>query len=156
MALTSTTASASIISQYAIGSAGATLNYAVQQTYTGGATTTGYADILYAKQHSIVSGVALSLDLSGSLIQPDGATAVFVEVTAILVKHVSATAGGYLTIGGGSNPLAGVTGFAGVDGYFSFSFDTGAPVAAGSADLLQITASTGTVVADVIIVGRTA
>lgn len=154
MALTTATVSATINSQFAIGSATATLNYAANEVFAGGATTSGSADILYARQHSITSGVVLSLDLSGSLTQPDGSTAVFVEVTAILIKHISGA--GYLTIGGGSNALAGVTGFAGSGGMFCFSHDTGAPVAAGTADILQVAASSGTVVCDIVIVGRTA
>lgn len=82
MALSSATVSASSVAYYAIGSASPTLNYAASLSIAGGATTDGSADLYYAKQHSIVNGVPLSLDLRGSLTQPDGSSAVFVEVTA--------------------------------------------------------------------------
>mgnify|MGYP006921396390 CR=1 FL=1 len=154
MALTSATVSAQSVIQYALGSAAATFNYSASLAIGGAATTDGSADLLYAKQHSIVNGVALSLDLRGSLTQPDGSAAVFVEVTAILIKHISGT--GYLTIGGGSNPIAGVTGFAGVGGFFALSHDAGIATVAGTGDLLQVTSSSGTVVADIIIIGRSA
>jgi hypothetical protein len=154
MALTSTTVNASIVSQFAIGSATANLNVSASESFGSGTTTTN-ADIKYIRQHSITNGVALSLDLSGSLTQPDGSSAVFVEVVAILVKHVSGT--GVLTIGGGSNPLTGVTGTAGPNGgFFALANDTGIAVTAGTGDLLQVTSSSGTIVADIVIIGRTA
>lgn len=155
MALTSLSVTANATPVYAFGSATSSLPFTCNVSVTGGNTTAGYADRLYVPAaQSIVAASPLSIDLSGSLVQPDGSACVFVRVKGIYIKNTSTT--GYLTIGGGSNPLAGVTGFAGPGGVFLCTHDDGMTVIAATGDILKITASAGTVVAEIVVWGTSA
>lgn len=73
--------------------------------YTNG-TTAGKADILFADTRTVASGSNDDLDLAGVLANAFGATITAAEVVAIFIK-AKATNTTSLTVGGGTNPLAG-------------------------------------------------
>lgn len=128
----------------------------VQLALTDG-TGANQANLVYFAQRSVTSGAADSLDLNGGgLLQPDQSAFNAVNVVAIFITNVSG--GGYLTIGGGSNAIANVTGRA-ILGETFVKWAPGAtayPVTAGSADILKIDASSGTVVYNIMILARNA
>jgi hypothetical protein len=119
-------------------------------TFDAGTATIDQSDILYEGVIT-VDNTGSTLDLAGVLKDPDGNTIAAAEITGIYVEKDDADAG-YLIIGGGSNPLGGVAGFA--EPVFGMACKSGIPVTAGSADLLKIAASAGTITANVVIVGR--
>jgi hypothetical protein len=119
-------------------------------TFDAGTATIDQSNILYEGVIS-VDTTGSTLDLSGSLLDPSGATIAAAEITTIYIEKDDDDAG-YLIIGGGSNALAGVAGFA--EPVFQMVCKSGIPVTATTADLLKIAASAGTITANVVIVGR--
>lgn len=127
-------------------------------------TGNGNVDTVYSKRHSIVSGVPLDLDLrttSAIVSQLDGTALNFPLIVGILVVNNSTTTGQNLTLGQGSNPvttyLTGTTPgiIIGPGGcHFLCSPQDGYATTATTADVLRLAASTGTIVADVLILGR--
>lgn len=115
-------------------------------------TGAGQADLEYAFTLSVTTSGS-TIDLTGSLTNYDGTNFNCVEITDIYIEKDDEDAG-YLIIGGGSNPLAGVTGFA--EPFFHMACDSGIPVTAGTGDLLKIASSAGTITVNGVIHGRSA
>jgi hypothetical protein len=121
-------------------------------------TGVGQGDILYVAGVTATTG-GLSLDLNGGgLLQIDGTAANFVKI--IYWKIVHRGTAGVLTYGGGSNPVAGISGTLGpgtssvptiADGTDT---NGGWTVTPSTGDILKLVASAGTIPCDVILIGR--
>lgn len=125
-------------------------------------TGSSQADVVHSGSISI--STATTLDVRGSLSSVlTGDSVSFVEITGILVKNNSSTAGQYVTVGGGSNPVTslwGASGDAAIVGPGGLMVLTspidGYATTAGTADVLTLTPATGTISVDYLIVGRSA
>lgn len=138
-------------------------------TLTDG-TGAGQANILFADQRTVASATNDDIDLAGVLTDAFGATITAAELVAILIINapISGPANTTnLTIGGGSNPVAGFLGGTtptigpiGPGGVVLLACPTAAglgAVAAGTADILRIANSSGAAATyQTVIIGRTA
>jgi hypothetical protein len=115
----------------------------------------GNADGVYTMNASIVSGTPLSINLS-SLNDPFGNALTVAHLVAIKITNVSGT--GTITHGGGTNPIYATQPLTISPGdFFAQSFNgAGLAVTSGSAQNLQLTASTGTVGVKITILTRSA
>lgn len=132
------------------------INNPRQMSITSG-TSNGQADRHYVLSSSVTSGGALSIDLNGGTIKgrDDIVFSVVELVSYEIVCHEAS--GGNLVYGGGSNAIANVAGVLEPGAQVQyFTTGGGLPVAAGSADILKIDASAGTVYFDLILTGRSA
>ena len=108
---------------------------------------------------SVVSGTPYVLDCT-ALVDIFGKALTVAHVVGIKIKNTSVLAAGTLTHGGGSNALYGTAPLP-IEPLGVFLWDaslhggTGAPVAGGSKNL-QLTASTGTVTAEITLLTRSA
>jgi hypothetical protein len=123
------------------------------------------ADRIYANRHTIVNGAPLSLDLAASLSDIFGNALTFVKVTAIGIKNrqPSTDVGLNLVVGGAAansfNTFVGAathTITVGPNGILLLVNPSlaGYAVTAATGDILQIAAASGTIVADVLLIGR--
>lgn len=133
-------------------------------------TGAGQANILFADQRTVASATNDDIDLAGVLTDAFGATITTAELVAILIINapISGPANTTsLTIGGGSNPVAGFLGGTtptigpiGPGGVVLLACPTAAglgAVAAGTADILRIANSSGAAATyQIVIIGRTA
>ena len=117
----------------------------------------------YSTTSSVTAGVPVAYDLRGIADPLTGASVEFEHLTTICIRHNGTTASQTLTIGGGSNPVATIWGAAGdasvlgPGGVFVWTSPRdGAATAAGTADTLTLTSSSGTVSFDLLILGRQA
>jgi hypothetical protein len=134
-----------------------------EQTMAEG-TTADKANICHSNRYSITdSSTPTAIDLSGSLTDPLGNAAVFVEVTTLFIynRHatsiltVGADAAPWATFLGGTNPTVKI----GPGGCFFIHRPdaTGYAVTGTTADILQVATDAGTSVPfDIMIVGRNA
>lgn len=127
-------------------------------------TAANQCDVVWSASSTVTSGTPATIDLRGALasvLTGDGIN--FVEVVGFLIKNKSTTSGQTLEIGDGSNSFstwaggAGDTVIVGAGGamFISAPID-GYATTAGTGDILQIVATTGTVAYDVIVFGRSA
>lgn len=119
----------------------------------------GQANVVYRGVISVPNGAPVSLDLNGGgLTQPNGAAANFVKLAAVIVFNDSTTAGEVLTVGGGTNAVANVSGTVGPGGIFVLYEPSLAalPVTAGTGDILKFTSASGTISVRVLLLGRSA
>lgn len=125
-------------------------------------TSSNQVDAVHSGRVSVVSGVPATIDVRGGLASVLTGDAIsFVEICWILLRNRSSTSGEYVTVGAGSNPVAGCWGAAGDAGVCGPGglLVLGSPIdgfgtTAGTADIITITAATGTIVIDYLIVGR--
>ena len=128
-------------------------------------TSDNQADLVYSARTTVTNGAPDDYDLSGSLTSLlTGASVNFVEICWIVVVNESTTAGDFVAVGGGSNPLVNWVSAGGdavnvgpggclmvgspIDGY---------AVTASTADILRInTSSANTITYRLIIIGRSA
>jgi len=127
-------------------------------------TTNNTMDVIHSGSLSIASGVPATLDCRGVLTSVlTGDAVVFAEITWLILYNKSSTSGEYLTIGAGSNPVVALwaaTGDAAICGpggmYIQGSPIDGFATVAGTGDIITITAATGTIAVDYILIGRSA
>lgn len=120
------------------------------------------SDVVHSGSISIAT--ATTLDVRGSLSSVLTGDAVsFVEITGIVLRNTSSTAGQYVTVGGGSNPVTSIWGasgdavIVGPGGLFVLTSPIdGYATTAGTADILTLTPATGTIGVDYVIFGRSA
>lgn len=132
-----------------------------EKDWTSG-TTANTADLVYSLNDVGYTTTPVDYDLRGSLASKlDASAVVAVEVVCVIVKNESTT--GDLHVGGDANsiPLFGAAAdYLVVKPGGLLVLCSGADPAyattAGTGDILQITASAGTVVGDVIVLGRSA
>ena len=112
----------------------------------------------YGDSGSVASGVPVTYDLRGALVDAQGATITRTTPCMILLRNKSTTTGQYITVGAGSNPIAscwGAAGDAAVCGPDSVlllsSVIDGFATTAGTADVLTLTAAAGTPTFDLLI-----
>lgn len=118
--------------------------------------------VIYSDTNSVTSGSPVTYDLRGLLASIlDGSTLNFAVVTGICIVNKSTTTLQNLQVGAGSNPWItwlGATGdviVIGPSGRFLLTSPIdGYATTAGTADILTIAASTGTIAFDIIIWGR--
>lgn len=123
----------------------------------GAGTSALQADLLYIKTRSVTSGTPDTMDLNGGgLLQPDATAFNVVEVAIIILFNKDAAA--TLTLGGGSNAVPNIAGTILPGGYAVILApgNPAYPVTAGTGDILQVTASAGTVLYDIMIIARSA
>ncbi len=129
------------------------------------ATGTGASqqDLVWSDATSVASGVPNDHDLAGSLTSElDGTTITMVTVTEIWIENKSTTTGEQLQIGGDANavPIFGAAAdyiIVGPGGCFLWKDPIdGITVTAGTGDILQVDASTGTISYNIRIVGQSA
>lgn len=134
----------------------------ILQTLWQYGTAIDQMDLVYSKRLSIVNGAPTSLDLSGSLLMPNGSAAVFAKVGLLWVmnRDLVAQTTHILSIGGGSNALAWLpsqsVGGPGAEFYKKDPSLAGLAVTAATADILTLTSAAGTIPVDVLIIGRSA
>ena len=116
---------------------------------------------VYSTTSSVTAGVPVAYDLRGIADPLTGGTVEFESLTLICVRHNGTTASQTLTIGGGSNPVdtvwaaAGDASVIGPGGVWLWTSPRdGAATTAGTADTLTLTASSGSVSFDLLILGR--
>ena len=133
-------------------------------------TGANQANILFADQRTIASAAADNIDLAGVLTDAFGATIAAAELVAILIINAPISGGANttsLTIGGGTNPVAGFLGGTtptigpiGPGGVVLLACSTAAglgAVIAGTADVLRVANSAGaTATYQIAVIGRTA
>lgn len=144
-----------------MGSQIASLPHAVAfEALISAGTAEGQLDRITSDSISVTTGT--DIDLAGSISSEIGAGAVtLAKLNLLYVKNTTAPGGGNLQIGGDANsaPL-----FAAVNdilvlppgGVFFWYSPSGVTVTAGTGDILQFAASTGTVTLDYVIAGRSA
>lgn len=130
----------------------------------GSGTGNGNADVVYSTRSSIASGVPLDIDLragASTLSRLDGGIVSFPLVVAVVIVNNSVTAGQTLAFGVGANPVTSwMTGTTptftiGAGGFLAFAAPIdGYATTAGTADIMRIASTTGTVVTDIFILGR--
>ena len=129
----------------------------------GNGTGASQSDVVYSGSASI--STATTLDLRGSLSSVlTGDSANFVELTGLVLRNNSVTAGDYVDVGGGSNPVttlwaaSGDAMRVGPSGVMLWTSPIdGAATTAGTADILTLTPATGrTISVDYLIAGRSA
>lgn len=133
-----------------------------QHTVVDPGSGSNQVQVVYSDSNSVTAGVPVTYDLRGVLASILDATIQnFAVVTGIEIVNKSTTTGQYLTVGAGSNPFISwlaATGDAIVIGpggkFLLESPIDGYATTAGTADILQITAATGTIAFDIIIWGR--
>lgn len=126
----------------------------------GNGVGSGKQDVVWSDRRSI--SAADDLDLRGGLVSElDGSAIVFPLVTALLIRNLGVAGGGYLTIGGGSNPFVSWLAASGdalivpAGGMLLLANPIGGyATVAGTGDILRVTPSTGTIEYDIAIVGR--
>ena len=122
----------------------------------------GQTQVIYSDSNSVASGSPVTYDLRGLLASIlDGSTLTFAVVTGICIINKSTTTSQNLQVGGGSNPWItwlGATGdiiVIGPSGRFLLTSPIdGYASSAGTADILTIASSSGTINFDIIIWGR--
>lgn len=122
----------------------------------------GQVQVLYSDSNSVANGAPVTYDLRGALASAFGVAALaFNPLVGIAVRNKSTAAGEKLQIGAGSNPIttlwgaSGDIGIAGPGGFFlTESPIDGFATTAGTADILQIAAASGTISFDLVIWGR--
>lgn len=120
---------------------------------TSSGSSSQMSNLLFYKGGTVTAGAAVTYDLAGSLLQPDGSACVFTKITRIVVFCTSTT--GRLIIGGGTNPVSGITGYASKGcPFICGDIDVGITVTAGSTDNLKIDASSGTLSYVLLVEGR--
>ena len=139
------------------------LVHAVTRTLAlGVGTGANNVDTVYSVRASIASGVPLDVDLQGSLTSAlDGTVISFPLVVALLIVNNSSTVGQTLSFGVGANPvtswMAGTTPtvIIGSGGWLSLAAPvSGYATVAGTGDIMRLTSASGTVVTDIVILGR--
>lgn len=145
---------------------GAVASQLIHQLTFGGEYANGtgasQSDVVFSGSASI--STATALDVRGSLNSVlTGDAANFVELTALVLKNNSSTAGQYVTVGAGSNPVSSLwaaSGDAAIVGPGGLLVLTspidGYATSAGTADTITLTPATGTISVDYILVGRSA
>lgn len=145
-----------------LGTSKATWSLALSQFLASG-TSANQFDVVYSDSHSAAAAVK-TYDLLGSLASVlTGAAISFVTLNAVIIKNKSTTSTEILSIGGGSNPVAGLWGASGdiiklgPGGLFVWfdPVDGIAPVA-GTGDILQIDPGADTIEFDLLLLGRSA
>lgn len=125
-------------------------------------TAASQNDVVFSGSASI--STATALDVRGSLSSVlTGDAANFVELTALVLKNNSSTAGQYVSVGGGSNPVtslwdaSGDAARVGPGGLLVLTSPIdGFATTAGTADTITLTPATGTISVDYLLVGRSA
>lgn len=112
----------------------------------------------YGDSHSVASGVPVTYDLRGGQTDIEGTAINRANIALIAVKNKSTTTGQYITIGAGSTPITtlwGASGDASVVGPDSIalfmSTVDGFATTAATADILTLTAATGTISFDILV-----
>lgn len=116
----------------------------------------------YSDSNSVANGAPVTYDLRGGLTSQLGAAAMaFAPVVGFAVRNKSATTAQNLQIGAGSNPFitwllaTGDGVVVGPGGFFAIESPIdGFATTAGTADILQIAASTSTISFDLLVWGR--
>lgn len=129
-------------------------NAAFAATFATIGAGAGGFNTLYMADLTVTAASPVSLDLIGSLKQPDGSSsAVFADICAILIINRSTTTGQNLLIGGGSNDVTTIWGSTGVQTLLpgmvfllGGAVATGYALVASTADLLKIDVAAGTAV----------
>ena len=127
-------------------------------------TASNTQDLIWSAQDSVAAGAPDTVDVAGTLTSKlSGATISMVEVTLIYIRNKSTTTAEILEIGAGSNPLLNwvkATGDAikiGPGGVFLLTSPVdGFAVTATTGDILTITSASGTILYDIVIMGRSA
>lgn len=125
-------------------------------------TAASQNDVVFSGSASI--STATTLDVRGALSSVlTGDSVSFVELTALILKNNSSTAGQYVTVGAGSNPVASLwaaSGDAAIVGPGGLLVLTspidGYATVAGTGDVITLTPATGTISVDYVLVGRSA
>lgn len=145
---------------------GAVASQLIHQLTFGGEYANGtgasQSDVVFSGSASI--STATALDVRGALSSVlTGDSVSFVELTALVLKNNSSTAGQYVTVGAGSNPVASLwaaSGDAAIVGPGGLLVLTspidGYATVAGTGDVITLTPATGTISVDYILVGRSA
>lgn len=106
---------------------------------------------------SVASGTPSVLNLTATLVQPDGTTGTFADVV-FLAFYCPATNTDYMTVGGGTDPLAWLT--TAIKVYPGQTVITAYPVASGltvaitTGDRINVNSNSGTQVMQVVILGH--
>lgn len=133
------------------------------KTVTSG-TGSDQADLVWSDERTVASGTPDLLDLRGVLASALNSGINFVKITGIVIRNKSTTTGQTLSIGNGGNPF-----FTGLFGAGAHTLTVGpsgafgwyspidpATTVAGTGDILQIVASSGSITYQIEIIGRTA
>jgi molybdopterin-binding protein len=135
---------------------------AVRSLALGVGTGANNIDTVWSARASIASGTPLDTDLRGSIASVlDGTTLNFPLVVLLLVINNSATTGQSLAFGVGANPVTSwMTGTTptitiGAGGWLQLASPIdGYATTAATADIMRIASTTGTVVTDIVLLGR--
>jgi hypothetical protein len=138
------------------------LPFAYTKNFTDG-TTADKVDKVHFKRYSLTT-TPTDIDLAGTLVDALGNATVFVEIAGIFIKNNSTTAGQNVHVGGDANGLVNWVGAAAdyiivrPGGVFCMvePSDPAYAVTAGTGDILQVVAATGTPSIDLMILGRSA
>lgn len=125
-------------------------------------SSAGRVQVAWSDSRSVTNGVPDTIDLRGGTTGAFGQAAqAFAVVTHVFVRNKSTVSGRNLTVGGGSNPFitwlaaSGDAVVVGPDGFVAVASPLdGYATTAGSADILTITSSAGTIDYDILIIGR--
>lgn len=148
-----------------LGSAAMAHRFAFSKDFSTG-TGDSQHDVAWSDTRSVESGTPDDLDLRGTLTGALGNTISNVEIVGLAIKNNSTTLGQYLTVGGdGSAVYSGMFGAAndtitvqpgGLFVWLSTLDGGGLATTAGSADVLQVAAATGTISYSILVLGRSA
>ena len=138
-----------------------TIDYS--KTVTSG-TGSDQADLVWSDERTVTNGAPDTLDLRGVLASALNSGINFTKSVGVVIRNKSTTTGQALVIGDGANPFftglfgAGAhtltVGPSGAFGWYS-PIDAASTVA-GTGDILQIAASSGSITYQIEIIGRTA
>lgn len=133
------------------------LNFGGATQLTSGAGANQFAH-LYVVSASIASGTPLVIDVTGSLVEPDGTTFVITDIIGVAVKN-NGTSAQLITIGGGSNPVVSIwsANLLIPGGVTVLIFNPNASayaVNASTAHTMQFSCASGTAVVDIAILGH--
>ena len=135
----------------------------VNKTIASG-TGADQADLAWSDERTVAAGTPDDLDLAGVLASALNAGIVFKKISGIVIRNKSTTSGQTLALGGaaanqffsgifGAAPHTLTIGPGGAAGWYS-PIDA-AVVTAGTGDILRVTSASGSVVYQIVIIGRT-
>jgi len=131
------------------------INQTLSKSTTYG-TTSNKADKVFHDQ-ATASAAAVTYDLAdGTLTDIKGASVVMAKVRKLVIHNTSTTTTEKLTIGGGSDPIAGISGEIGPDGWIVWENPVDGYTVGANADVITVDPGADTITFDIWIVGTSA
>lgn len=135
------------------------IQFGSQQQLTVGTVGTANAfQATYAGTRNVVSGTPDVLNLTATLIQPDGTTATFTDLVVVAISCPTSNTD-YITLGGGTDPVAyfatnQVVIYPGSTFSFVYPVANALAITASTADRLTVTSHSGTQTYNILLVGH--